>query len=442
MLPTRCVQAVIFLSVALSALSLVLGQRALLAGASVILLFVAWRAILFQQGFTGLLSAVSVMRSPATTLARQGSEIAVATRVEWGEPLPFACTVEDLVPPGAVVDGGDTAMDIPAGTTGDITLRYRIRVLTHGEIPFAGIRLTARDPFFRNGITLEKAAFTRPELHIHPAGTFEGEGGGAGFGEKETDQFHGISALTTRSFRLYRPGDSMKAVDWKLSAKHSRLYVREYAGLLGEPPVLVIDLPDRSTVVDTPGFEQLLGSLQAAVEKAVRFYRASSLLIISGPNLVEFLPIRRDMFRWFSVQQQLVPADRRVHAFRASGEMEIASRLTAFRSLAAAEEPLSSPSGEAAAFADRLLEIHAAFAARHATTIFEHQMRRILPDLGISDLYLFSLFAGDLSHIRRIAEISRMHGMRVHAVVPGSSQSAFLKYTLRRSGVDDIMEAA
>ena len=441
MLPTRCIQAVISLSLALSALALVVGDRVLLAGASVILLFAVWRGVLFQQGFTGLLSAISVMRSPATTLARQGSEIAVTTRVEWGSPLPFDCTVEDLVPPGAVVDGGETVREVPAGTEGSITLRYRIQVLTHGEIPFGGIRLTARDPFFRNGIVLSKAAFTRPDLHIHPAGTFEGEGSGAGFGEKETDQFHGISGLTTRSFRLYHPGDSMKSVDWKLSARHSRLYVREYAGLQGEPPVLVIDLPDRSTAVDTPGFEQLLGSLQAAVEKAVRFYQAGSLLIISGPNLVEFTPIRRDLFRWFSVQQQLVPADRRVHAFRASGEMEIASRLTAFRSLAA-DDSLPSSSRDAAAFADRLLEIHAAFAARHATTIFERQMRRILPDLGISDLYLFSLFAGDISHIHRIAEISRTHGMRVHAVVPGTSRSGFLQYTLRRSGVDDIMEAA
>ncbi|MDD1657687.1 MAG: DUF58 domain-containing protein [Methanomicrobiales archaeon] len=440
MLPTRCVQAVLSLALALSALAFVLGGRALLAGATVLLLFPVWRGILFQQRFAGLLSSVSVMRSPATTLARQGSEIAVTTRVEWDAPLPFSCRVEDLVPPGAVVDAGETARDVPAGTEGSVTLRYRIRVLTHGEIPFGGIRLSARDPFFRNGITLSKASFTRPDLHIHPGGTFEGEGGGAGFGEKETDQYHGISALTTRSFRQYRPGDSLKAVDWKLSAKYSKLYVREYAGLLGEPPVLVIDLPDRSTAFDTPGFEQLLGSLQAAVEKAVRFYRASSLLIISGPNLVEFLPIRRDLYRWFSVQQQLIPADRRVHAFRARGDREIAARLKGFRALSADDLPVV-PSGDAAAFAERLQQIQVAFAGGQAQMVFERQMRRILSDLRISDLYLFSLFAGDTSHIRRIAEIGRTYGMRVHAVVPTGSRTPFLQYTLRRSGVDEIMEA-
>ncbi len=69
-------------------------------------------------------------------------------------------------------------------------------------------------------------------------------------------------------------------------------------------------------------------------------------------------------------------------------------------------------------------------------------MARIIPDLGITDLYIFSLFAGDTSHIRRIAEISRMNGMRVHAVLPKGSRSGFLQYTLRHAGVDDIMEAA
>lgn len=441
MLPTRCIQAVLFLSLALSAASLVLGNRAILAGAAVILVFVAWRGILFQGEFAGLLSDVSVMRTPATTLARQGSDISVATRVTWDRPLPFACTVEDLVPPGSVVDAGEPARDVPAGTEGGIRLRYRMRVLTHGAIPFAGLRLTARDPFFRNAITLGKATFTRPELHIHPAGSFAGEGGGIGIGERETDQQRGISSLTTRSFRIFRPGDSMKSVDWKLSAKFSKLYVREYAGLMGEPPVLVIDLPDRSTVVDTPGFEQLLGSLQAALEKAVHFYRASSLLIISGPNLVEYMPIRHDMASWFSVQQQLIPADRRVHAFRASGDRDLASRLTGHRSLTD-ENTLPSPASEAGAFAERLQEIHAAFTARGRMTVFERQMGRIIPELGISDLYLFSLFAGDTSHIRRIAEISRMHGMRVHAVIPQGARSGFLQYTLRSAGVDDIMEAA
>jgi hypothetical protein len=233
----------------------------------------------------------------------------------------------------------------------------------------------------------------------------------------------------------------MKTVDWKLSARFSKLYVREYAGLMGEPPVLVIDLPDRSTVVDTPGFEQLLGSLQAALEKAIRFYQASSLLIISGPNLVEYLPIRRDMASWFSVQQQLIPADRRVHAFRASGDRDLAHRLSGHRALTA-ENTLHSPAGEDGAFADRLQEIHAAFTPGGRMTVFERQMGRIIPDLGISDLYLFSLCAGDTSHIRRIAEISRMHGMRVHAVIPQGSRSPSLQYTLRRAGVDDIMEAA
>ncbi|MDD1652364.1 MAG: hypothetical protein LUO86_04950 [Methanomicrobiales archaeon] len=69
-------------------------------------------------------------------------------------------------------------------------------------------------------------------------------------------------------------------------------------------------------------------------------------------------------------------------------------------------------------------------------------MARIIPELGISDLYLFSLFAGDTSHIRRIAEIARMHGMRVHAVLPEGSRSGFLEYTLHHAGVDDFVGAA
>jgi Protein of unknown function DUF58 len=439
-LPTRCVQAVLFLSLALSATALVVGNRAILAGATAILVFIAWRGILFQQEFARLIREVTVSRVPATTLARQGSEISVATRVTWDQPLPFTCTVEDLVPPGSIVDAGESAQEVPAGSGGGITLRYRMQVLTHGTIPFVGIRLTTRDPFFRNGIMLGKDTFTRPELHIHPAGSFTGEGGGVGFGERESDQMRGLTSLTTRSFRLFRDGDSLKAVDWKLSAKHAKLYVREYAGLLGQPPVIVIDLPDRSMVLDTPGFEQLLGSLQDALEKAIHFYMASSLIIISGPNLVEYLPIRRDMASWISVQERLTPADRRVHVYRASGEMEIASRLTAFRALAG-EDPLQPSSGDVTTFADRLLQIHAAFKARGARTVFERQMARIIPELGISDLYIFSLFSGDTSHIRRIAEIARMHGMRVHAVLPEGSRSGFLEYTLHHAGVDDFVGA-
>jgi len=439
-LPTRCVHGILALSLALAALSFILTDRTLLATGAVVLLFLLWRGIVFQGRFAALLGRLAVHRETDATLARQGSEIGVVTRLEWKGPLPLACRVEDLVPGGSVIDEGKATAEIPAGSEGPVILRYRMRVMSRGEVAFGGIALAVKDPFFSTGTTMSTAEWTRPELHIHPAGVFKGEGGGGGFGEREQDRLRSIPSLTIRSFRAFRSGDSLKTVDWKLSAKFRKLYVREYAGLMGEPPILVIDLPDRSAAAGEPEFDRLMGAIQGAVEKAVRFHTSSSLIVISGPNLVEYLPLKRDMARWFSVQRQLVPMERLVHAFRATGAAEMAQKLREHRPGAgAAREPAAAGSMD---FTHRIERIAAAFSWGEKQTVFELQVASILAEHHISELYLFSLLQGDTTHLRRLAEIARTFGMRVHAVIPRGAATPFRKLALSRSGVGDIMEVA
>jgi hypothetical protein len=93
-------------------------------------------------------------------------------------------------------------------------------------------------------------------------------------------------------------------------------------------------------------------------------------------------------------------------------------------------------------FTHRIERIAAAFSWGEKQTVFELQVASILAEHHISDLYLFSLLQGDTTHLRRLAEIARTFGMRVHAVIPRGAATPFRKLALSRSGVGDIMEVA
>lgn len=86
--------------------------------------------------------------------------------------------------------------------------------------------------------------------------------------DSETDSGESIEDVTqVREFREYRPGDRMQRVNWKISAKHDELYVKEFEQVFNQQLSLLVELRRDS---DQVGFlDELLTAFWSAAAKLI-----------------------------------------------------------------------------------------------------------------------------------------------------------------------------
>lgn len=86
--------------------------------------------------------------------------------------------------------------------------------------------------------------------------------------DTETDSGESIEDVTqVREFREYRPGDRMQRVNWKISAKHEELYVKEFEQVFNQQLSLLVELRRDNEQV---GFlDELLTAFWSAATKLI-----------------------------------------------------------------------------------------------------------------------------------------------------------------------------
>lgn len=159
-------------------------------------------------------------------------------------------------------------IDLPAGS--QRTMQLGMPSATRGWLYAPPLRLETRYPLglFRAWSWLFPQArclvYPRPEKDVPPLPT-SGKGDGGEARKGDGDQVHGL--------RNYRPGDSLKHIAWRTSARHNQLYSREMESPRESACVLDFGM------LDGMGTERRLGVLTAWVLMAEHRQLTYSLLL-------------------------------------------------------------------------------------------------------------------------------------------------------------------
>ncbi|GEM_PF-1170768 len=425
---TRCGQGMVLLALVLAFFAFLFDDIPAALAAGALVFFLAARSAVFLSVLSSTVVSIAVTRTVSSRYIRRGTAVEVTTWIGHALRPSFSLHLTDLLPDGAALIGGSPA------DVSDSTLHYTLAPLSIGEHPFGGIRLTLSDPFFTTTLTDRRAESTEPSLTVLPASDYALSGKDL-YGESESQTISPIPSPGIRSFREYLPGDDPRKIDWKLSAKHDTLYVREYMGRSDTAQLLIIDLPDASVPFSTKAFTRLKEAAVAAIATQLFPSPGIPVLLISGANLISFSPVESDPEKVITLMRQLSPAPRLHHLYRHASTPSLRRRysprnggtgmnngreFTGFRERSReSKNPGTAPAEEE--FARTLAAVTGSFLSRRTPTTYEAQLARALHPLSTTTAHLFSLAEGDESHLRLLAEQATLRGMAVHLHIPEES---------------------
>lgn len=411
----RCTQGIALLVILLFACALILDDLAILLAGSTLLagLFGLWYS--FDRRFRQAVVSVRVARSLERAVVRTGTTLRVKTAITLQVPAHMQVSVSEILPSGVVVQDGE--INASSGTSAlPVTWKfaYRITPVVHGTMQFSGITLVAQDTFFETSIVLSAEPFRGPVLSVQPRGLFEPSGRGSGAGNREIEKMAVLSALGVRSLREYYAGDDLRRVDWKMTAKHNKLFVREYAGIVNLPPLIIVDLPWRGALYPGDEFARMVAAVAGQVEHSTTMNHYSTVLLISGPNILHVIVEEKDLQRSLSeLREWMHPVERSAHFYRMTDRSDLRRRIRAL------EDPSDrTPDPSLEKFLGSLKRQYLTSLEAQQTPAFNSQIGRTFSTLTVDEVYLFSLFTGDASHLHQLIRQAKTMNLRVHVRVP------------------------
>ena len=435
----RCAQGISLLVILLFACALILDDLAILLAAGTLLAGLCGLGYSFDRRFRHAVASVRVERSLERAVVRTGTTLRVTTAITLQVPAHVQASVSEILPAGVVVQDGETAASSgtsPAPVT--FRLAYRITPVVHGTMHFSGVTLVVRDNFFENSIVLSAEPFRGPVLSVQPRGLFEPSGRGLTAETREIEKMAVLSGLGVRALREYYAGDDLRRIDWKLTAKHNKLFVREYTGVVNLPPLIVVDLPWRGTPYPADAFERMVAAVAGMVEHSTTMYQYSTVLLISGPNILHFIIEEKDLQRSISaLREWMHPVERTAHFYRMTDRSDLRRRI---RALEIQSGEIPDPSTEK--FISSLKKQSLISLKAQQTHVFNAQVARTLSPLTVNEVYLFSLFLGDASHLVQLIRQAKAMKLRVHVRTPKIPDLLSSPYAPGRLGADTVEACA
>ncbi|MFA5295965.1 MAG: DUF58 domain-containing protein [Methanoregulaceae archaeon] len=397
MKPTRCSQGIVLLTVVLALFSFFFDDLPAAVAAGGLLFFLIARGALFFSVLQRTAGSLAVSRSVSSLFARQGSRVSVRAVVSGEVPPGYFAVVSDLPPEGSYLSAGSATGVV----LGPAVLSYTLTPMGIGEHDFSGIHLSFSDLFFRTGLTIRMAG---ESLTVLPLAAYSLPGRDAA-GETEVPHITPLTSAGIREFREYMRGDDPRRIDWKLSAKYDQLWVREYMGRALHSLLLIVDLPDMHQPLDEEVFSRFRDATAGVIADQVQGSRETAVLLISGPNLLSFLPSVSDTGALVAMLRELMPSPRLHHLFRYAPTPVLRAR---YAHLA----------GRKDLFADVLTRVTGSFLATRLPTLFEAQVSRVFSAAQTPTTHVFSLALGDASHLRVLAGQAAGAGMDAHLHIP------------------------
>jgi hypothetical protein len=401
---SRCSRGIVVLVIVLWVYALFFDALPAVVAVSTLSFFLIARSILFLLALRSMVTVLDLERSVSPMFVRQGSTITVQTRVKAMVPPGFSAGISDLLPHGSVVSAGSPFGVIPGGQSSSAQLSYTMTPLVIGNHPFHGISLSLSDQFFSTSLTCHTKKAINPTITVFPLSEYALTGRDM-YGEVESRAITPLPSLSVRSFRAYLPGDDLRKIDWKLSAKYDSLYIREFMGTTVYARLIIIDLPDAATPSDEKAFARMKEAVVSALTISALASREFSVILISGPNLVSSNLIKPEL-PWISgLMRQLTPIPRLHSLYRHDSTGTLRRRNAA---LAISDTQ----------FERRLRRISTAFLSHRLPTLFELQIDRIFQSVPASTAHLFSLADHDESHLGLLSERAAVRGTDIVLHIP------------------------
>ena len=433
----RCAQGISLLVILLLVWAFIIDSMAILLAGSTLLFALAALALSFDNRFRQMVASLMAKRTLERTMVRKGATVRVTTQIAVQVPAHMEVKIAENLPSGLVVQDGETGTvfeAVPAAPPQrqERKVTYRVTPVVHGSMHVSGVSLIARDLFFENSIDLSSEPFRGPVLFVQPRGLFEPSSQRVTAETREIEKMSVLSGFGIRALREYYTGDDLRRIDWKLTAKHDKLFVREYSGVMSLPPLIIVDLPWRRAPHSAQDFDRMVAAVAGMAEYSVKMFQYVSVLLISGPNILQYMGEEKDLQRCMSVLREWMhPVERTVHFYRMPDRSDLRRQI---RTLESRLEEARDPSSQK--FFDSLNKQYLRSLQAQQIPAFTAQLVRTLSPLMADECYVFSLFSGDASHLRQVIRQAKAMKIRVHVRMPGTAGSSAGPEYQSRLGAD------
>ena len=252
----------------------------------------AWLACGGGIALLALVDGWRLRRMPSPTLQREvapvmplGPPARVALRLRGAAKRVQHLRLHDLHPGGWAVQGMPRALSLqPAG---ELQLDYVVTPDARGQFRFEGCHALLRSPW--QGWTSRRTIGAPSTVRVYP--NFASLAELARLSVELASRSVGARLQRRRGegtefqeLRDYRVGDSLRKIDWKATARNSRLISREYREERNQQVVLMLDCGRRMLAQDDQlaHFDHVLNASLALASIALREGDAVGMLACSG----------------------------------------------------------------------------------------------------------------------------------------------------------------
>ena len=411
MLLRRCTQGLSLISLLLISCALILDDMAVLLAGGTLAMGILGQYLLFDNRLREIVTSVEIRRSLNRNPVRKGTTLQVASTITFRGSSRMHIQVEDLLPPNTIlVDGVISVTTSPDPSSQIHQVNYRIIPVIHGTHHFSGLSVHVRNIFFEDTITLTRESDREPVLSVQPSGLFAAPVSDVSGGTMDSRKMSVWKGVDIHSLREYTIGDDLSHVDWKISAKHDKIFIRKYSGVMSHPPLIIVDLPWNGMPYPEKDFNRMVSDVTGMVKHTIQTYQYVSVLLISGPNILHLIREEKNISRCISaLQEWMHPAERFVHFYRMPDRSDLRSHVRDIENVLQ-----QTTDTRTLAFYELLRDRYLTILQYQRAPAFSGQVARTLSQLLMSDAYLFSLGCGDSSHIRHVVRQLQSRKIRVH----------------------------
>jgi uncharacterized protein (DUF58 family) len=214
-----------------------------------------------------------------------GPEARVGLRLRGAGTRAQAVRLHDLHPGSWAVRGMPRALVLPPGN--EVLLDYAVTPATRGQFTFGGCQVQLRSPW--RCWTSHRVLGAASTVRVYP--NFASLAELAGLSVELASRSVGARLQRRRGegtefqeLRDYRVGDSLRKIDWKATARSSRLISREYRDERNQQVILMLDCGRRMLAQDDQlaHFDHVLNASLALASIALRQGDAVGLLACTG----------------------------------------------------------------------------------------------------------------------------------------------------------------
>ena len=414
--PTSHTCWIAVLIVLLAVVAFILDDASIYLVAGLLALFLGVRYVVFISAFRSCIESLFIDRSVSHVFARRGSTITVQTQIAISSAETLSIICRDLIPAGSVLESGTDTLCIDPGATPEARTTYGLKMLAIGDHAFGGLSIRGEDFFYSATTRYTLSRAQMPTIHIFPSSLPVLPRDLPGLGEGESTHRPLLHGQSTLQLRPYVENDDMRRIDWKSSAHHNRLIVRELSTITDDSVFIVVDLPDRNhgneeTVRGV--FNAVGGRIEIELER--KHYL--SLLVLSGGDIILFLPHMMSREEIQEATLDFRQVERTHHLYRVLDDQ------TAFQHYQAAERLHSTLRREQdlTAFSGSLSRIYRAFLDGPEPVVLNNRLFQIFEETACQAVDLYSTCDGDISHIRAVCRQAEQREMKIRLHVPGGS---------------------